>query len=80
MVVYGPADNHSVDFLGETQAKVVAVAAAHLPIVVGGDFNLIRSRANKNNDDIYWPRVWRFLTMRSRPWRLGKWPDRGYGN
>lgn len=53
--MYGPADTRSVDFLGEIQAKVVAVAAAHLPIVVGSDFNLIRSGADKNNDDIYWP-------------------------
>ena len=50
--VYGPAD-----FLGEIQDLVGAKQAADIPIVLGGDFNLIRSEADKNNHNINWPRV-----------------------
>ena len=56
--VYGPADHsRSAEFLGELEAKVLAVAATHVPLMVGGDFNLIRSDADKSNDNINWPRV-----------------------
>ena len=42
--VYGPADHsRSVEFLGELEAKVREVSVAQLPLLVGGDFNLIRS-------------------------------------
>nr|XP_040252309.1 lysine-rich arabinogalactan protein 19-like [Aegilops tauschii subsp. strangulata] len=48
--VYGPADHsQSAEFLGELQAKVTTVTAAALPVLVGGDFNLIKSGADKNN-------------------------------
>jgi hypothetical protein len=57
-VVYGPADHRrTAEFLGElTQA----VGACDLPLVLGGDFNLLRGAEDKNNDDIDWPRVHRF--------------------
>ncbi|XP_020182938.1 uncharacterized protein [Aegilops tauschii subsp. strangulata] len=60
--VYGPADHsRSADFLGEVQAKVLAVSSLFIPLVVGGDFNqLIRSGADKNNDNINWSRVTMF--------------------
>ena len=56
--VYGPADHaRSADFLGEITTLVEAKRAANLPIVVGGDFNLIRSGADKSNSNIDWARV-----------------------
>ena len=52
-VVYGPADHRRTDdFLSELSA---AVEACTFPLVVGGDFNLIRGSADKNNDNINWP-------------------------
>ena len=51
--VYGSADHaQSAEFLGELQEKVTMVTAAGLPVLVGGDFNLIRSGADKNNSNI----------------------------
>ena len=59
--VYGPADHsHSAEFLAELQAKVTTMSAATLPVLVGGDFNLTRSGADKNNNNINWPRVTMF--------------------
>jgi hypothetical protein len=57
-LVYGPADHRRSDeFLGElTQA----VAAAPYPVVVGGDFNLIRAASDKSNANISWSRIRRF--------------------
>ena len=56
--VYGPADHaRSVDFLGEITTLVGAKRAANMLFVVGGDFNLIRSGADKNNDNVDWARV-----------------------
>ncbi|XP_020182182.1 uncharacterized protein [Aegilops tauschii subsp. strangulata] len=53
VIVYGPADHHrSPTFLAELQQKVTA---SLLPVVVGGDFNLIRSPDEKNNDRINLP-------------------------
>ena len=58
MQVYGPADHsHSVEFLGELEAKVLAGSAAQIPLMVGGDFNLIQSGVDKNNANIDWTRV-----------------------
>ena len=46
--VYGPADHaRSADFLGEIMTLVGAKRTANLPLVVGGDFNLIRSGLDK---------------------------------
>ncbi|XP_071677232.1 uncharacterized protein [Lolium perenne] len=57
-VVYGPADHRRTqEFLGEL---TLAVEACDLPLVVGGDFNLIRGAEDKNNCHIDWPRVHRF--------------------
>ncbi|XP_071678261.1 uncharacterized protein [Lolium perenne] len=57
-MVYGPADHRRTEeFLGElTQA----VEEAPYPVVVGGDFNLIRAACEKSNDNISWSRVRRF--------------------
>ena len=52
MVVYGPVD-HSLSpiFLDEISNKVEACT---LPLVIGGDFNLLRSPADKNNNIFSW--------------------------
>jgi endonuclease/exonuclease/phosphatase family metal-dependent hydrolase len=53
--VYGPADHaRSRNFLDELEAKV---ALSQYPVVVAGDFNLIRGSADKNNFNIDWTRV-----------------------
>ena len=50
MIMYGPADHRrSPAFLVELQQKI---SYSLLPVVVGGDFNLIRSPNEKNNDRI----------------------------
>ena len=57
-VVYGPADHRrSPEFL---QELTVAIQACPHPLVVGGDFNLIRGSEDKNNTNINCPRVHRF--------------------
>ena len=49
-VVYSPADHRRTDeFLAELSS---AILACSLPLVVGGDFNLIRGSEDKNNDNI----------------------------
>ena len=45
------------EFLLELTKLVGAKRATNMPLIVGGDFNLIRSGADKNNDNINWPRV-----------------------
>jgi hypothetical protein len=58
VLVYGPADHsRTAEFLGEL---VDEVGRNSLPIVVGGDFNLIRLAGDKSNAHIDWPRVRRF--------------------
>ena len=53
--VYGPADySKIVEFLEELTGKLVRCQS---PVVMGGDFNLIRGSQDKNNDRINWPRV-----------------------
>jgi hypothetical protein len=53
--VYGPADHvRTSEFLQELENKV---SCSQHPVVVGGDFNLIRGAQDKNNDNINWPRV-----------------------
>ena len=58
--VYGPADHSKTEeFLEELTQKL---ARCHSPVVMGGDFNLIRGSQDKNNDRINWPRVNLFNT------------------
>ncbi|XP_071683522.1 uncharacterized protein [Lolium perenne] len=53
--VYGPADHAFTQvFLQEISARV---AASDLPILMGGDFNLLRDAADKNNDRVNWARM-----------------------
>jgi exonuclease III len=53
--VYGPADHSkSAQFLRDLEAKV---QRSSIPVVVFGDFNLIRGALDKNNSNINWPRV-----------------------
>jgi exonuclease III len=53
--IYGPADHAlSASFLQELSNKVENTT---MPIIMGGDFNLIRSDQDKNNDRINWPRL-----------------------
>lgn len=50
LTVYGPAHHdRSLDFLEELYN---ICKEAVLPIIVGGDFNLIREESNKNSDNI----------------------------
>ena len=53
----GMAHSRATDVLGKIQALVGTKQAADIPVVLGGDFNLIRSGADKNNRNIDWPRV-----------------------
>jgi hypothetical protein len=49
-LVYGPADHgRTTDFLLEIEGFV---SSAAFPVVIGGDFNLIRGRDDKNNGNI----------------------------
>lgn len=53
MVVYGPADHSlSAMFLDELSSKI---DSCNLPLLIGGDFNLLRSPIEKNNDNFSWP-------------------------
>jgi hypothetical protein len=48
ILVYGPADHSRTrEFLEELSAEV---ESCRLPLVVGGDFNLIRGSRDKSND------------------------------
>jgi exonuclease III len=58
ILVYGPTDHSKTrEFLYELVSEV---EACHYPLVVGGDFNLIRGVDDKNNININWPRVRQF--------------------
>ena len=53
--VYGPADHsRSASFLEELEREV---KACRVPVLISGDFNLIRGPKDKNNANINWPRV-----------------------
>lgn len=55
IVVYGPVD-HSLSqiFLDELSIKLTSCS---LPFVIGGDFNLLCSPNDKNNDNFSWSRA-----------------------
>lgn len=55
MVVYGPAD-HSLSplFLDEITSKIESCS---IPLLIGGDFNLLRSPPDKNTPNFSWPLV-----------------------
>jgi hypothetical protein len=58
VLVYGRADHHrSAEFLGELEQEI---NSCPLPVVVGGNFNLIRDGRDKSNANINWPMVRRF--------------------
>jgi endonuclease/exonuclease/phosphatase family metal-dependent hydrolase len=51
--IYGPVDHSRArSFLDEISAKV---AATTRPLIMGGDFNLIRAPEDKNNSNLNWP-------------------------
>jgi hypothetical protein len=53
--VYGPADHtRSHQFLADLETKV---GSCQFPVVVIGDFNLIRGAQDKSNSNINWPLV-----------------------
>jgi hypothetical protein len=55
MGIYGPADHiYSREFLSEITNKINSL---NEPLIMGGDFNLIRSQQDKNNDRINWVRL-----------------------
>ena len=55
IIVYGPADHRrSADFLCEIKSKVERCPT---PVVVAGDFNLIRSPDDKSSDNVGLPRM-----------------------
>ena len=55
IAVYGPADHRrSPAFLAELQLKI---SNSPHPVLVGGDFNLIRSPDEKNNSRVNFPRM-----------------------
>ncbi|KAK1686874.1 hypothetical protein QYE76_047722 [Lolium multiflorum] len=58
ILVYGPADHSRTrEFLEELSSEV---ESCRFPLVVGGDFNLIRGLGDKSYDNINWPRVRQF--------------------
>jgi exonuclease III len=56
--VYGPVDHgRSRLFLEELSDRILNSTR---PLVVGGDFNLLRSAADNNNNNLNWPLIDRF--------------------
>jgi hypothetical protein len=50
--IYGPADHsRSRGFLAEITDKITG---CNLPLLMGGNFNLIRAAEDKNNDNLNW--------------------------
>ncbi|KAK1693140.1 hypothetical protein QYE76_009837 [Lolium multiflorum] len=53
--IYGPADHgRSREFLEEISNKL---SSCTRPVLMGGDFNLIRAATDKNNNNLYWPLI-----------------------
>jgi hypothetical protein len=52
------------------------ITSSTLPLLMGGDFNLIRSAADKNNDNLNWPLIDLF-NDNITSWALRKIPRTG---
>jgi endonuclease/exonuclease/phosphatase family metal-dependent hydrolase len=81
-LVYGLADHRRTEeFLGELTQEVTS---SLYPVVIGGDFNLIRVEKEKNNTNIHYPRVRWFneaiatmaLRELERTWALFTWTNK----
>jgi exonuclease III len=76
MGIYGPADNgRARGFLAEISEKI---ASCTLPLLMGGDFNLIRSATDKNNYNLNWPLI-DFFNDNIASWALREIPRTGRG-
>jgi hypothetical protein len=74
MGIYGPADHaRSNDFLSEISQKIAQV---EVPVLMGGDFNLLRDAEDKNNNRITWARLDAFNDAIAR-WGLREVPRSG---
>jgi exonuclease III len=72
--IYGPADHSfSREFLDEISDKI---ARSEFPITMGGDFNLIRSLDDKNNDHVNWARI-NLFNEAIREWDVREIPRTG---
>jgi hypothetical protein len=72
--IYGPADHgRSRAFLEEISAKV---ARTNSPLLMGGDFNLIRAACDKNNDHLNW-RLMDLFNEHIATWALREIPRSG---
>jgi exonuclease III len=74
--IYGPADHgRSRAFLDEISTKL---EACNRPVLMGGDFNLIRAATDKNNDNLNWPLIDLFNEHIAN-WALRELPRTGRG-
>jgi hypothetical protein len=72
--VYGLADHErSRGFLEELCTKIGSFS---FPLILGGDFNLIRSADDKNNDNLHWPLIDHF-NAHTTAWALWEIPRIG---
>jgi hypothetical protein len=72
--IYGPADHgRSRAFLEEVSTKV---ARTNTPLLMGGDFNLIRAACDKNNDHLNW-RLMDLFNEHIAAWALREIPRSG---
>jgi hypothetical protein len=72
--VYGLADHErSRGFLEELCTKIGSFS---FPLILGGDFNLIRSADDKNNDNLHWPLIDLF-NAHTAAWALWEIPQIG---
>ena len=76
LVVYGPADHAmSYAFLDELSIKI---ESCQLPLLIGGDFNLLRVPSDKSSPNFSWPLADAFngfirdMAIREVP-RVGAW-------
>jgi hypothetical protein len=74
MGIYGPTDyRRSRAFLEEISAKG---AKSNLPLLMGGDFNLIRTANDKNNENLNW-RLMDLSNEHIATWALREIPRSG---